>query len=496
MRSDFKVSLVPTIIILLLLCVGVERSHAGNFSLSISKDTRRVIDVGTFGYGNTGVFELTIGKLELDETEEYSTVDEKIGFTLDRVPSTQYARQEKNYGKGEEAEKRVCFIDDPAVVPEGAGQVRFAFPLEKKLSESKNALTGSLGIVRITEPGLYALFFYNCKKFGENKLPKPAPVHVTLSVDVSQYNVLDDERSYLAIGATNLPMLYLLFTLLYLVLFVVWTRTMGENRMYVHKIHYLMAFLLLIKALSLLLDAAKFYTHKRTGQPSFWDYVYYIVLTFKGITLFTVILLLGSGWSFLRPFVPEREKKILLALLPLQIIVNISIAVLEETSEGNPEWASWGDTLRVVDIVCCCAVLLPVVWSLKSMRDASQVSGKVARARVMLRQFRTFYIFVVCFIYYTRIVVVLIENALPYKDEWMSAFFAESGIVLFYTYTGIRFQPMEKNPHLQLDEDDLQDERVQQELKEAEAVSKDKDGNKDGKGRATVVNVEKKESEE
>eukprot|EP00759_Apiculatamorpha_spiralis_P015820 PhF_6_TR22352/c0_g1_i1/m.31659 len=437
---------------------GVE---AGNFSLSVSKDDRRVIDLGTFGFASTGVFELKITKFDLEQKEELTTIKEKIGFTLDLVTSAQYARQEKNYGKTEEAENRVCFVDDSAVKPSEENG-RYLFPLEKPLADGK--ILATFGPVYVTTPGLYALFFYNCKKYGENTGKKPLPVHVTFEVSVSEFNVFEDTRDYLSIGKSNLPTLYVLFTLLYIGLFITWCRAIGQNGPFVHKIHFLMGFLLLIKALSLLLDAAKYYTHKKSGVASMWDVLYYVVLTFKGITLFTVILLLGSGWSFLRPFVPDREKKLLLALLPLQVLINISIAVIEETSEGDASWSSWCDTLRVVDIACCCAVLLPVVWSLKTMKDASNASGKVARARIMLRQFRTFYIFVVCFIYYTRIVVVLIENALPYRNEWMADFFKEAGIVLFYTFTGIRFQPMEKNPYLQLNDEDLTDVRVREEI--------------------------------
>jgi len=453
-------------LVLATLLLTLNSCLAGNFSLEVRNDERRVIDLGTFGFATSGVFALEITNFDLDVKEELKTVNEKIGFTLDLVPSAQYARQEKNYGKTEEAEKRVCFVDDPAIRPTDASG-RQLFPLEQKLASG--TVVGRTTTVYIQTPGMYALFFYNCKKYGDSDADKtagkkPKPVLVTFSVKVSEYNVFDEVRDYLPIGKSNLPTLYALFTLLYLVLFIGWCRAIASNSRFAHKIHYLMAFLLLIKGLSLLLDSAKFHSHKALGVVSFWDYMYYIVLTLKGITLFTVILLLGSGWSFLRPFVPDREKKLLLCLLPLQVIINVCIALIDETSEGDPSWNSWCNTLRVVDIVCCCAVLLPVVWSLKTMKDASQASGKVARARIMLRQFRTFYIFVVCFIYYTRIVVVLIENILSYQNEWMGDFFKEAGIVLFYTFTGIRFQPMEQNPYLQLNEEDLNDSRVREEI--------------------------------
>ena len=47
---------------------------------------------------------------------------------------------------------------------------------------------------------------------------------------------------------------------------------------------------------------------------------------------FSVIMLVGTGWSLLKPFLNIREKKILLAVLPLQVIDNIALVVMEEMS--------------------------------------------------------------------------------------------------------------------------------------------------------------------
>ena len=41
------------------------------------------------------------------------------------------------------------------------------------------------------------------------------------------------------------------------------------------------------------------------------------------------------------------------------------------TAPRPPAPCSWRDILHVVDIVCCCLVLFPIVWSIKQLRDAS-----------------------------------------------------------------------------------------------------------------------------
>lgn len=171
------------------------------------------------------------------------------------------------------------------------------------------------------------------------------------------------------------------------------------------------------------------------------DYIFYVVQTIKGIVLFSVILLLGTGWSLLKPFLSDRDRKILLLILPLQIFLNIALAIIEESSEGSPSWIWWRDTLRVLDVVCCCAVLLPLVWSIKSVKDTSDPEGNNSRRVSRLKQFRQFYIIAVAFIYTTRILVPYADGLLPYQHTWLSHFMFEAAAISFYTYTAIMFQP-------------------------------------------------------
>ena len=59
-------------------------------------------------------------------------------------------------------------------------------------------------------------------------------------------------------------------------------------------------------------------------------------------------MLVGTGWSLLKPYLNIREKKILLAVLPLQVIDNIALVVMEEMSPGSIAWLSWRDVLHLV----------------------------------------------------------------------------------------------------------------------------------------------------
>ena len=56
-----------------------------------------------------------------------------------------------------------------------------------------------------------------------------------------------------------------------------------------------------------------------------------------------------------------------------QICAEVAIVILDEATPASRNWITWRDILHLVDIVCCCAVLFPIVWSIKHLREASEV---------------------------------------------------------------------------------------------------------------------------
>lgn len=64
--------------------------------------------------------------------------------------------------------------------------------------------------------------------------------------------------------------------------------------------------------------------------------------------------------------------------------------------------------------------------------------------------FRHFYIMVVVYIYFTRIVVYLLDAALPADYAWLAPAAEELATLLFYTLTAIQFQPHQSNSYTKL----------------------------------------------
>lgn len=50
-------------------------------------------------------------------------------------------------------------------------------------------------------------------------------------------------------------------------------------------------------------------------------------------------------------------------LRPYQVLANVAYIIIESTEEGSSEYNLWKEILFLVDLICCGAILFPVVWS-------------------------------------------------------------------------------------------------------------------------------------
>ena len=82
----------------------------------------------------------------------------------------------------------------------------------------------------------------------------------------------------------------------------------------------------------------------------------------------------------------------------------------------------------------------------------SEVPATVDAARTLqkLKQFHRFYILVVVYIYFTRIVVDLFATMLGYRQTWLRYFITELSTLVFYLFVGVLFRPSDDNPYLNL----------------------------------------------
>lgn len=311
--------------------------------------------------------------------------------------------------------------------------------------------------------GLYNLNFHSCSQI-------PAPAY-SLSVEVTERN----PGGYLSAAEIPLSRLYIGMAGVFFTAAMVWVYTLMKHRYSVFKIHWLMAALAFTKATSLVFHSINYYFINTEGQAiEGWAVMYYITHLLKGALLFITLALIGTGWAFVKYILSDKEKKIFMIVIPLQVLANVAYIIIESTEEGSSEYSLWKQILFLVDLICCGAILFPVVWSIRHLQEASSTDGKAAVNLEKLKLFRHYYVMIVCYIYFTRIIAILLKITMPFQWQWCYEFLVEVSTLIFFVLTGYNFRPASNNPYLQLpqDEEDMEMDEVVTESGALEGISK------------------------
>jgi G protein-coupled receptor 107 len=328
-------------------------AHSLVHRLVIKSDDRDIFKIETFGFVGGGMMNITLTDFDLaipkyDKSVKKNTLPNRIGFVMRKASSESAAQQDLE----KHIEQRTCILDD-------INKDDFLIDLSSSSSWKKSVRSH---IVSSEAAGLYSLIFARCVPSGASK--------VSFHLNVKFIN---PGPNYLSAGDAPLPVMYFIFFLLFSAALVVWiwvlTRDASTNGT-VHHIHYLMAMLLALKCLTLLVEGIRFHYISLVGVSEAWSIVYYTFAFLKGVMLFTVILLIGSGWSLMKSYLNDREKRIIMVVLSLQVLDNIAMVVLAETAPGSQGWLYWRDLLHLLDFACCCAILFPIDWSIKHLRYA------------------------------------------------------------------------------------------------------------------------------
>ncbi|KAK2981932.1 hypothetical protein RJ640_019152 [Escallonia rubra] len=394
-------------------------------SSEVRSDDRPIIPFDEFGFTHRGRLELNVSQIALSNTSPDLDLS-NVGFFLCTRESWMQVLQQI-----EDAEI-TCALKSDHIKPV------YTF-------QSLNNAQRFDAVYQQSEADQYTLVFANCLQ----------QLKVSMNVRSAMYNLdKSGRRDYLSAGKTILPRVYFLFSLIYFTLAGAWIYLLYKKRLTVYGIHFFMLAVLILKALNLLCEAEDKSYIKRTGSAHGWDVLFYIFSFLKGITLFSLIVLIGTGWSFLKPYLQDKEKKVLMIVIPLQVVANIAQVVIDETGPYGQDWVTWKQIFLLVDVVCCCAVLFPIVWSIKNLREAARTDGKAAVNLLKLTLFRQYYIVVICYIYFTRVVVYALETITSYRYLWTSVVAGELATLAFYVFTGLKFKPEAHNPYFVVDDEE------------------------------------------
>uniref|UniRef100_A0A8C9GCY4 G protein-coupled receptor 107 n=1 Tax=Piliocolobus tephrosceles TaxID=591936 RepID=A0A8C9GCY4_9PRIM len=547
--------LLPMLGLLQLLAEpGLGRVH----HLALKDDVRHKVHLNTFGFFKDGYMVVNVSSLSLNEPEDK---DVTIGFSLDRtkndgfssyldedvnycilkkqsvsvtllildisrsevriksppeagtqLPKIVFSRDEKVLGQSQEPNVNPVSAGNQTQKTQDGGKSKRSTVDSKAMGEKSFSVHNNGGAVSFQfffnistddQEGLYSLYFHKClgKELPSDKFS------FSLDIEITEKN----PDSYLSAGEIPLPKLYISMAFFFFLSGTIWIHILRKRRNDVFKIHWLMAALPFTKSLSLVFHAIDYHYISSQGFPiEGWAVVYYITHLLKGALLFITIALIGTGWAFIKHILSDKDKKIFMIVIPLQVLANVAYIIIESTEEGTTEYGLWKDSLFLVDLLCCGAILFPVVWSIRHLQEASATDGKgdsmgplqqranlragsrmeshyIAQADLellasscppasvsqragitaainlaKLKLFRHYYVLIVCYIYFTRIIAFLLKLAVPFQWKWLYQLLDETATLVFFVLTGYKFRPASDNPYLQLsqEEDDLEMESV------------------------------------
>ncbi len=91
------------------------------------------------------------------------------------------------------------------------------------------------------------------------------------------------------------------------------------------------------------------------------------------------------------------------------MITNTAIVMTDELAPGSISFIAWVDILHIADFIASAAVVIPIAWSLHSLRQSlgsgGDGDGKAAETLSRLELFRNFYLATIAYVYVTRFLV-------------------------------------------------------------------------------------------
>uniref|UniRef100_A0A8C7J060 G protein-coupled receptor 107 n=1 Tax=Oncorhynchus kisutch TaxID=8019 RepID=A0A8C7J060_ONCKI len=471
MATDKIYMFTATIVLFLLF---LRESHCRLHHLKLEDDIRQKVHLNTFGFYKHGYMIVNMSSLTLTG-EDLDKIDSStVGFSLDRTSSNGFSTylddQDLDYcvlKKSPSSDVAVALLlfdfkknevkmkmsSEDNVFPDILPGLKETIGIETGADQQKHVKgkddTNPVGdhgdgmfhfnVSTDEQQGLYNFYFHNCYSKDTQMVN---PLRFSIEINIEEKN----PNSFLSAGEIPLPKLYIIMSMFFFFLGTLWLHVLRTHAD-VYKIHWLMTALPFTKSLSLIFHAIDYYYISNQGFPiEGWAVVYYITHLLKGALLFITIALIGTGWAFVKHILSDKDKKIFMIVIPLQVLANVAYIILESTEEGTTEYGLWKEVLFLVDLLCC---VLRFSMGSKIVYHLSNVCISLSLLQI------------VCYIYFTRIIAILIKFIVPFQWKWLYQLLDELATLAFFFLTGHKFRPASYNPYLLLSvEDDVEMEEV------------------------------------
>ncbi|KAI2664653.1 Protein GPR107 [Labeo rohita] len=433
---------VFTVINVIITALIIE-SQCRLHHLVLKDDIRQRVHLNTFGFYKDGYMSMSMNSLSFSSGKTDNIDSSTIGFSLDRASNngfSTYLDEGLDYcplkkGPSSNFAGVLLLLDfKNNLVRKKTSAEAGVFPniiavVPKITAEDQQAEKGQDLQDKGPDDGSQSKTGSKSKRDVENKVEDTYALQHKDKMYSFQINIEEkNPESFLSAGEIPLPKLYICMSMFFFLIGTLWVHVLRTHSSDVYKIHWLMAALPFTKSLSLIFHA--------------------------GALLFITIALIGTGWAFVKHILSDKDKKIFMIVIPLQVLANVAYIIIESTEEGSSEYGLWMEILFLVDLLCCGAILFPVVWSIRHLQEASATDGKAAINLAQLKLFRHYYVMIVCYIYFTRIIASLIKVIVPFQWKWLYQLLDELATLTFFFLTGHKFRPASYNPYLLLSVED------------------------------------------
>ncbi|KAF9314794.1 hypothetical protein BG003_003776 [Podila horticola] len=402
--------------------------------LVISEDQRPVIYIGSFGFLPGGTLGLDIQNLKIEPAPYYGIEplpeggkkEDRIGFLIQKAPSSADA---VDWEMG-------CILDDfffNLDIEEGRSEFQQVDPTKTTFNYNHDIKEG--------EQEQWTILFVNC----------PRSI-VSFKLKTTEVN---PGQNYLSAGDIPLPKVYGASAVAYAVSAMAWLYVLTRNDtkvLWPHKLIFILAVMISIQKS---FQALKTYYMGQGVDAEGWTVMFYIFTFLKGSLSILIITLIASGWMFIKPFLSQKDKKIILIIIPLQILSNIAQTIKNETAIGSINWAFWLQVFPLVDLTSCVVILGAIIQTQRHLSEAAEAEGKVNESKSKYKLWGSFYLITVVYMYSTRILIEFLKAALPYQYvQWLVELLNEAITLGFYATVGYKFRPYANNPYTLIDEDE------------------------------------------
>lgn len=260
--------------------------------------------------------------------------------------------------------------------------------------------------------------------------PVPSPRKVVINLDLDNI-ALNGESTYLSAEEIPLPHMFSWSGLAYVGLACTFALLLYRSpRRDVFALHMLMLCLIGLKILAIFCESFLYFSLSASGQPHGWNVAFYFFQAARGLFVFLLVLLIGSGWRLMRSLRPS-DRYLFWIILPLQLVANLGLAAVEE--KYLPEL--WFFIFQLLDILCCILVLSPILEPSDRQKRPQQ-----------LEILRNFYIILISYIYATRVISTVLHMFLPPNSRWITKLLTELATIAFFTFVGLEFRPAKDHP--------------------------------------------------